>query len=381
MRFYSPFPVHLLLLTVFVGVVYSQPSHAQDSIAGERLPKRLVGDYGYWSKFSRPPYSAAQIPFQKLTHVNHAGVSFAAGGTLAVPDAFIEPELINLAHANGVKVILLAGGDFPGVENSGSISALVENLVAFATQYHYDGIDLDWEFPATATDRRFFVQLMARLRAANSAYILSIDVPPWGGYGYDLIHLQTSLNFFNVMMYDCAGPWTAYGQLNSPIFWDHHDPAPWECQPGGSAEEAANIFLKKVPAWQLNMGMPFYGYYYTNINQLFGLCPNAAWTPDQACDDTVLTENYAPFIKRRINRDGWQTFYDPIALVPYMLKTDGTDGYITYDDAVSTYLRVWYSDWKRGLGGTFMWSLDADYDGHSQDLLDAMYAATVRRGQ
>ena len=233
MRFYSPFPVHLLLLTVFVGVVYSQPSHAQVSIAGERLPKRLVGDYGYWSKFSRPPYSAAQIPFQKLTHVNHAGVSFAAGGTLAVPDGFIEPELINLAHANGVKVILLAGGDFPGVENSGSISVLVENLVAFATQYHYDGIDLDWEFPATTADRRFFVQLMARLRAANSAYILSIDVPPWGGYGYDLIHLQTSLNFLNVMMYECAGPWPAYGQLNSPIFWDHHDPAPWEHQPGG----------------------------------------------------------------------------------------------------------------------------------------------------
>jgi hypothetical protein len=24
-----------------------------------------------------------------------------------------------------------------------------------------------------------------------------------------------------------------------------------------------------------------------------------------------------------------------------------------------------------------MWSLDADYDGHSQDLLDAMYRATM----
>src|ERR1700680_2769630 len=95
MRFYSPFPVHLLLLTVFVAVVYSQPSHAQDSIAGVRLPKRLVGDYGYWSKFSRPPYSAAQIPFQKLTHVNHAGVSFDAGGTLFVPDGFIEPRVID----------------------------------------------------------------------------------------------------------------------------------------------------------------------------------------------------------------------------------------------------------------------------------------------
>jgi hypothetical protein len=35
-----------------------------------------------------------------------------------------------------------------------------------------------------------------------------------------------------------------------------------------------------------------------------------------------LTENYAPFIKNRIDQDGWQTFYDPIALVPYMLRTE-----------------------------------------------------------
>lgn len=61
---------------------------------------------------------------------------------------------------------------------------------------------------------------------------------------------------FNIMMYDCAGPWTAYGQLN--------------------------------------MGTPFYGYHYTNISQLFGLCPNAAYTSDGACDNTVLTVFYGP---------------------------------------------------------------------------------------
>jgi len=61
-----------------------------------------------------------------------------------------------------------------------------------------------------------------------------------------------------------------------------------------------------------------------------------------------------------------------------MLKVDEGDGYITYDDAFSTYLRVYYCDWDRGLGGTFMWSLDADYDGHSQDLMDAMYNASLK---
>ena len=360
-----------------VVTVVSLPHARAQQPPRHRLPKRIVGDYGYWSKSQNPRYSHAEIPFYKLTHINHAGVSFNADGGLSVPDGFIEPELNNRAHAAGVKVMLLLGGDFIGLETSGAVETLVDNLAAFAKQYRYDGFDIDWEYPETTADRKLLVDLMNLLRKSNPDYTLSIDVAPWGGYGYDLKHLQLSLDYFNIMMYDCAGPWTAYGQLNSPIFWDKHDPAPWECQPGGSVYDTANIFLKHVPGAQLNMGTPFYGYHYTNIKQLFGLCPNAAYTSDGACDDTVVTVNYGPDLKHRINKDGWYTSYDPIALVPYMLKRNGDDGYITYDDPISTYLRVWYSDWDRGLGGTFMWSLDADYDGHSQDLLEAMYSATV----
>jgi chitinase len=344
------------------------------------LPKRIVADYGYWSKYQNPSYGHAEIPYHKLTHINHAGVSFNADGSLSVPDGFFEPELNNRAHAAGVRVMLLLGGDFPGLEASGptAVQTLVDNIAAFSRQHHYDGVDLDWEYPETTQDRNLLVNIMDLLRKSNPDYTLSIDIAPWGGYGYDLKRLQLSLDYFNIMMYDCAGPWTAYGQLNSPIFWDWHDPAPWECQPGGSVKQTSDYFLKRVPAAQLNMGTPFYGYQYYNINQLFGLCPNSLFTDDGACDDNeVQTVFYGVNIKPKINKEGWKTYYDPIAFVPYMLKADGSNGYITYDDAFSTYFRVWYSDWDRGLGGTFMWSLDADYDGHSQDLLDAMYAATL----
>lgn len=360
---------------ILMNALSVTPALAQDSPSP--LPKRIVADYGYWSRTQDPPYGHEQIPYHKLTHINHAGVSFNADGSLSVPDGFLEPELNKKAHDAGVKVMLLLGGDFDGLDASGAVDTLVANIAAFAQEHHYDGVDMDWEYPATTEERNFFVKLMKALRESNPDYTLSIDVAPWGGYGYDLKHLQLSLDYFNIMMYDCAGPWTAHGQLNAPIFWDPNNPAPYECQPGGSDQEAADIFLKHVPGAQLNMGTPFYGYHYTNINQLFGLCPNAANTADGECDNTVLTVNYAPWVKDRINKNGWYTQYDPIALVPYMLRTDGKDGYITYDDAFSTYYRVWYSDWKRGLGGTFMWSLDADYDGHSQDLLDAMYWATV----
>ena len=370
------FPLTSLCLVGLVAALPVPPAHAQEPYANH-LRKRIVGDYGYWSKYQDPAYSAAQIPYQKLTHINHDGVTFKADGSLVVPDGFIEPELNNGAHAAGVKVLLLMSGDFGGLETASktALKTLVDNIAAFARQYGYDGVDMDWEYPATTADRKFFVEMMGALRESNKDYVLSIDVPPWGGYGYNLKELPLSLDYFNIMMYDCAGPWTGFGQLNSPIFWDHHDPAPYECQPGGSAQEAANIFLKHVSGKQLNMGTPFYGYFYTTLNELFGECPNGENVP---CGNAVvLTENYAPWIKNRIDRDGWYTTYDPIAYVPYMLRTDGKDGYITYDDQFSTYFRVWYSDWERGLGGTFMWSLDADYDGHSQDLLDAMYSATL----
>jgi GH18 family chitinase len=103
--------------------------------------------------------------------------------------------------------------------------------------------------------------------------------------------------------------------------------------------------------------------------------------PCTDCSTTVLSENYGTFIKQRINQRGWATFYDPTSLVPYMLRADRHPGFITYDDGFSTCYRVRYSVWERGLGGTFMWSLDADYDGHSQDLLEAMSNASLKQPQ
>ena len=346
------------------------------------LPKRLVADYVAGSKYLNPPYGVDQIPFHKLTHIIHASVPWNSDGSLAVEDGFLEPKLISRAHRNGVKVMLLTGGDFGAIEGSSQVfETVIANLQNFVTANGYDGIDIDWEFPQSTEDRQFFVTLMARLREAlpSPQYTLSIDVAPWNHPYYNLNKLKQSVDFFNLMVYDCAGPWTSIGQLNSPIFWDGRDPKPGECQPGGSDEQAAKLYLKNVPAAQLNLGTPFYGYEYTNISQLFEACPNDPYTPDGFCDDTLQALNYGPSIKALVNQQGWQRYYDPVALVPYLVQTNGT-GFITYDDEYSTYTRVYYADWILGLGGTFMWALDADYDGHSQDLLHAMYRATISKG-
>ncbi len=368
----------ILSLAGFVLALAVPPALGQ----ANNLPKRIVGDYGYWSKYNDLPYSAAQIPFNKLTHINHAGVSFGSDGSLNVPDGFLEPPLITGAHAAGVKVMLLLGGDFSSLSATPSIQgALVSNIVSFLNENGYDGVDIDWEYPETTADEEAFVGLLKALRQAlpSPTYTISADVPPWGGSAYDFPESVPQMDYLNIMMYDCAGPWTDDGQLNSMIIWDPRDPEPYECEPGGSVQQAISIYagLYGIAPSKLNMGTPFYGYYYTTINQLFGGCPLAQATGNN-CNDSVLTRNYGTYFKQRINQMGWKTTYDLVAMVPYMLRADGSNGFITYDDSFSTYSRVFFSDWTHGLGGTFMWSLDADYDGKTQDLLDAMYAATLQ---
>jgi len=356
---YLALPLSLLLLAIPAARAQSADKESDRDHRPEQPRKRLVADYNYGSQFLPAPYtySAANIPYEKITHIIHAGVPFDASGNLQVPGGFIEPDLIPRAHSAGTKVNLLIGGDVPGLEaNPSAIAALIKNLKAFVTRHDYDGLDLDWEYPQTPQDTAFLLTLMTAIRKEfpSPRYTLSIDAAPFLEPNYDVPHLKKVIDWFNIMTYDCAGPWTAHAQLNSPIFWDPSNPAPYECEPGGSDQESAAIFLADAPAWQLNQGTPFYGYEYTNVNSLFGLCPNAATTADQSCDNTVLTVNYGPDIKPLINKQGWVAHRDPIALVPYLLKKDGSDGFITYDDPLSTYTRTLYTDYVQNLGGTFL---------------------------
>jgi len=131
-----------------------------------------------------------------------------------------------------------------------------------------------------------------------------------------------------------------------------------------------------VPPSKINMGTPFYGYFYTTVTEVYGLC--YAGEPNRTCDSHLVRGvNYGTWVEPVINGGGWTVNFDQKSMVPYLLRSDGSPGYVTYDDQYSTYYRVWYAEYQRGLGGAFMWALDEDYNGHTQPLLDSMYEATM----
>ena len=63
------------------------------------------------------------------------------------------------------------------VSSTTNINTFVSSVVSFLKLYGFDGLDVDWEYPACAADKAGFVQLLSALRTAfGSTYLLSIAV-------------------------------------------------------------------------------------------------------------------------------------------------------------------------------------------------------------
>ena len=338
--------------------------------------KRLVADYNTPARQGDVKYTADQIPYNQVTDIIHVGIELTADGGLSIPDGFYDKSLVTSAHRAGAHVVLLLGGESRVAGASTTVKKkAAKNVVRWVHKHHYDGVDIDWEYPDGKAQRNFLVSFFKLLRSGLGKHaILSEDVAPWTVESYEVKKLSKIINWFNVMTYDCAGPWTSHGQLNEPILKVPSDPYGDECTPGQSDQESVQIMLAAgAKRHQLNQGTPFYGYWYKTVSSLYGACPGA--TADGCGDDAVPSVTYADVVAMLASGE-WVLNRDPEALVPYLLRKDGTPGFVTYDDPRSTYDRVLYSDWVQKLGGSFMWALEEGRAGTSQPLLAAMHAAT-----
>lgn len=334
-------------------------------------PKRLVGYYTSWSKYQTPPYSAKNIPYHNLTHIEHAFalLSANADGTIEYPPGMDEPYLFTAAHAAGVKVLLsIGGGD--GIQGprfnqmSASETArqnFVTNVKNLLSRYGYDGVDIDWEVPNYPNTQDCTLLFQELRDALPSPWLISMAIPadPQNyGSGFDVPALAPLVDFMNVMTYDFYGTWSGATGLVSPLLQDPADP-----EQAGSVKTSMDLYEYSyhVPLAQMNIGTPFYGYEWDGVDTNWTLCSTCA----------SYSWDYGTYIKQRLNQQGWTVQYDIAAEAPYLTNST-IPGFITYDGVESTTRKISYIK-SRGFGGVFMWELSADYDGSSQDLLQAMY--------
>ena len=338
---------------------------------------RLLAYYEYSDKFNTPPYNASRIPYSQLTHIVHSNIGPAnkADGSLAVPQGFLEPQLISLAHAAGVKVELCVSGAaylFVQIDADATLRAtFAQNIANFAIANGYDGVDFDYEVPFNQSQADNFTLLVQDVRNLMPAgqYLLSAAVSSTpGGWGiYDFPGLTPLLDFYNVMTYDFHGAWTNHSGHNSPLYLSPLDPGQ-----EGSLDTTTDLYLSlfAVPAAQINLGTAFYGYAF-DVNGLWTFCQG-----QQLCGNAGAPTVIYSQVEQLIKSGAWSENFDELADAPYLLDASGaTFGFITYDSPISTSAKVNYALSKRHLGGVFMWELSQDYNGTSQPLMNAMHSA------
>ena len=93
-------------------------------------------------------------------------------------------------------------------------AAFINGAIKFMDTYGFDGVDLDWEYPAAedrsglATDFENYVTLLQEMRSSfGSKYGLTITIPTsyWYLQHFDVTNLQDSVDWFNLMSYDLHG--------------------------------------------------------------------------------------------------------------------------------------------------------------------------------
>jgi chitinase len=376
-----------------------------EAAANDRV---IAGYFAQWGIYDQN-YQVTNIPADCLTHVNYAfaqPVYYAASnsGALVSADTYADIEmqfpgdtwdqplkgnfhqLIKLKQRfPHLKTIISAGGwtlsdDFSDIAaSSNSRTTFIESCVAFITNYGFDGIDFDWEFPVEGgepgmthrpEDADHFLLLVQALRArldqlsliTGQTYLITIAASP--DYSeltsrYRIGEMCSYLDWINVMTYNFAGPWSSVTGHHSPLY-------------GNPAAPDTNLNIHStwltyhaagVPTNRFVLGIPFYGLGFQGVgaisNGLFqafaGASGEGSWDAGSFdfgdLRDGTRGHSY-------VNNQGFSRHWDDRAMAPYLYNAV-SNVFITYDDEESVRLKLDYA-LANGLRGVMFWEMDAD---------------------
>ncbi|KAK3089326.1 hypothetical protein FSP39_002736 [Pinctada imbricata] len=354
---------------------------------GNSSGKRSVCYYANWAQYRSAPakFLPENIDPTLCTHVIYSFAKLvnnhlapfetndeSKGGTKGMYERVLDMKKQNPS----LKVSLAVGGWNMGsapfsrmVSTDATRRDFATNAVKFLRDHGFDGLDIDWEYPANrgspAGDKAKFVELMKVLDAefkkeaqssGKDKLLLSLAVPTGKSNidsGYDVPQASKYVDMFNLMAYDLHGAsWESFTGHNAPLYQSAGDSG------NINVAWAANYWAQKgAPKSKINIGMPLYGRTYNLANP----GNNGVHAPDSggggpAGQYTKEAGTLAYFELCKMVKNGATRHFDNQAKVPYLVS--GNE-WISYDDAESLKAKVDFIN-KQGFGGAMVWSLDLD---------------------
>ena len=252
----------------------------------------------------------------------------------------------------------------------------------------FDGIDLDWEWPATEgnagnvvrpEDKQNFTELLREYRVQlftqglrdRKLYDLTAFLPANRealDRGYEVDKVYRLLTFATVQGYDYHGTWEKTTNQQSAIRVPEGDPT----TPPDSGEIVVDAHLQRgAPRHKVVLGVPYYGRGWTGVtnanNGLFQQSTGPApATYEPGYDDYRLLKNLLANGSHKLYRD---------EKAGHAWLFDGTT-FWTYDDPTELKRKGEFIR-DRELGGAMIWSLDGDTP--QGELIKGLYAGLHRR--
>ncbi|TXG62242.1 hypothetical protein EZV62_013605 [Acer yangbiense] len=347
----------------FYGSVPTSPDGSEPVSAPNRRSRGIKA--AYWPSFDGFP--AASINTSYFTHIYYAFL-------LPEPETFKLnltqfdqtkiPEFIDTLRIQNppVKTLLSigGGGNDPTVfsrmvSTEESRAVFIKSTIEVARRYGFDGVDLDWEFPADDQDMSNLALLYSQWRKALKFEAKTSQKPRL---------LLTSAVYFSSKLTDGETRMYPIEAINnyvdwvSPMCFDYH--GSWENFTGVHAALYGNISTSRgLGSWiqdgvrprKLVMGLPLYGHTWKlqdpNVNGIgapaIGVGPG----------DGILI--YSQIMKFNSGNSAISRFdFGTASYYSY-----SGDSWVGYDDVVSVQLKIIYAK-LHGLGGYFFWALGQD---------------------
>jgi chitinase len=311
-------------------------------------PRILLGYLDNWTS----SYSISDVEkggaAKHLTHLAYAFANVHAGACrLSDPqtDSSNFAALLALRqHYPKLKILISVGG--ADAANTAAFAAAAKTregrakLAASCLHLFssFDGIDLDWEYPA-ATDKSNFTALVSEFRtqlnSTGRRYLLTIAAPA-GKQNYsqlELAKVAAQLDFLNLMTYNYAGNWSNRTGHAAPL--------------SSIAATVKDYRDAGVSPAKIVLGIPFFGPGWTGVAPTnHGLFQSPSTPAGHAAFHTLhKLPGFASFNDRESGA--------------HWIYNQRTRAFWSFDDQRTVVQKVRYLK-SQGLGGAMVWSLKDD---------------------
>ncbi|XP_073954282.1 acidic mammalian chitinase-like [Choristoneura fumiferana] len=337
--------------------------------------------YGSWAN-ERPGvgrFGVSDLPLDLCTHIVYSFLGLNATGDLTYPtEQTLEgksnavADLIALKQSNSnLKILSAIGGwdegsaNFSTVVNNDTLRAtFVSNLYNYIDTNGFDGLDLDWEYPAQRggieSDKEMFVTLVKELKSAfePKGYILTSAVAVTQTHidlSYDVPALTQYLDYLNLMLYDFHGTWDTETGVNAPLYPQLTDDASLNL----NGNHSVHVWLENgANASKLLMGLGGYGKSFT-LTSLNNTSTGAPFTAAGAAGPYTEEEGILAYYEICLDQKNNSSEWSITEVTGNYVYANKDLLWVGYDNPSTIYVKAQYAK-TMGLRGIMYWAVDLD---------------------